>query len=110
MFLYVMVIPSPHPIIYVQVELVADNKHRPQDLRTLALRGAIDSKSSVAYALCNSVAHASGAAWERLLTAGCVIAQEMRAALKVVAGSLAQPCPHFTNCLAHVLQTEAILQ
>lgn len=76
----------------MQVELVADNKHRPQDLRTLALRGAIDSKSSVAYALCDSVASAAGAAWERLLMAGCVIAQEMRAALKVVAGSLAQPC------------------
>lgn len=77
--------------LLVQVELVTDNKHRPQDLRTLALRGAIDSKSALAYAQCSSVAQASGTAWERLLMAGCVIAQEMRAALKVVTGSDVQP-------------------
>lgn len=68
---------------------MADNKHRPQDLRTLALRGAIDSKSTVAYALSDSVAQATGTAWETLLMAACVIAQEMRAALKVVPGTLA---------------------
>lgn len=78
----------------MQVELVADNKHRPQDLRTLALRGLVDRGAASAYALCADVAQAAGEAWAPLLMAGCVIAQEMRAALKVLAGSAAVDIKH----------------
>lgn len=74
-----------------QVGLVADNKHRPMDLRVLALRGAITAVTAAGPALPAEVWQPSGQAWEPLLMTGCVIAQEMRAVLKVyliVANSL----------------------
>jgi len=67
-----------------QVALVQDNKHRPMDLRALALRGAITSVTAAGpEPPIEQVWQPSGQAWEPLLMAGCVIAQEMRAALKV---------------------------
>ena len=74
-----------------QVGLVAHNKHRPMDLRVLALRGAITAVTAAGAALPAEVWQPSGQAWEPLLMTGCVIAQEMRAVLKVyliVANSL----------------------
>ncbi len=67
-----------------QVALVQDNKHRPMDLRALALRGAITAVTAAgAEPPIEEVCKPSGQVWEPLLMAGCVIAQEMRAALKV---------------------------
>ena len=67
-----------------QVVLVQDNKHRPMDLRALALRGAISHVTAAESALSAPILQPSGQDWEPLLMAGCVIAQEMRAALKVL--------------------------
>ena len=68
-----------------QVALVQDTKHRPRDLRALALRGAITAVTAAGpEPPVEEVWKPSGQAWEPLLMAGCVIAQEMRAALKVL--------------------------
>ncbi len=53
------------------------------DLRALALRGAITHVTTAESAPPAVAWQPSGQAWEPLLMAGCVIAQEMRAALKV---------------------------
>jgi len=54
------------------------------DLRALALRGAITAVTAAGpEPPLEEVWKPSGQAWEPLLMAGCVIAQEMRAALKV---------------------------
>ena len=66
-----------------QVGLVADNKHRPMDLRVLALRGAITAVTAAGPELPADERQPSGQPWEPLLMTGCVIAQEMRAVLKV---------------------------
>ncbi|KAL0021711.1 hypothetical protein WJX79_005570 [Trebouxia sp. C0005] len=70
-----------------KVALVQDNKHRPMDLRALALRGAITAVTAAGpEPPVEEVWQPSGEAWEPLLMAGCVIAQEMRAALKAEVG------------------------
>lgn len=53
------------------------------DLRVLALRGAVTSVTAAGPDLPSDGWQPSGAAWEPLLMTGCVIAQEMRAVLKV---------------------------
>ena len=53
------------------------------DLRALALRGAITAVTAAGPEPPTPAWQPSGQPWEPLLMAGCVIAQEMRAALKV---------------------------
>lgn len=67
----------------LQVGLVADNRHRPMDLRVLALRGAVTSVTAAGPGVPMQEWQPSGQAWEPVLMTGCVIAQEMRAVLKV---------------------------
>ena len=74
---------SCHVACTLQVGLVADNKHRPMDLRVLALRGAVTSVTAAGPGLPLEEWQPLGQAWEPLLMTGCVIAQEMRAVLKV---------------------------
>ena len=53
------------------------------DLRALALRGAITHVTAADQSIPVEVREPTGQAWEQLLMAGCAIAQEMRAVLKV---------------------------
>ncbi|KAL3161617.1 hypothetical protein ABBQ32_010474 [Trebouxia sp. C0010 RCD-2024] len=69
-----------------KVGLIADNKHRPMDLRVLALRGVVTSVTAAGPDLPSDEWQPSGTAWEPLLMTGCVIAQEMRAVLKAETG------------------------
>lgn len=59
------------------------------DLRILALRGAVTSVTAAGPGLPLEEWQPLGQAWEPLLMTGCIIAQEMRAVLKV---SHAVPC------------------
>ena len=54
------------------------------DLRALALRGAVTAVTAAGPEPPPNAWQPSGQPWEPLLMAGCVIAQEMRAALKVL--------------------------
>lgn len=71
------------------------------DLRVLALRGAVTSVTAAGPGLPLEEWQPLGQPWEPLLMTGCIIAQEMRAVLKV---SHAVPWRlWFTGCSTHLL-------
>lgn len=71
------------------------------DLRVLALRGAVTSVTAAGPGLPLEEWQPLGQAWEPLLMTGCIIAQEMRAVLKV---SHAVPCGLWlTGCSTQLL-------
>ena len=74
------------------------------DLRVLALRGAVTSVTAAGPGLPLEVWQPLGQAWEPLLMTGCVIAQEMRAVLKVSHAVLTHL--FLSGCSAHLLMQQ----